>query len=355
MVRQLKLKFLGTIGQFSYDPRFAPLLQALPLGGFLIDTFDYTVVEQATPTTGITSELNPSSGLNNVVWANLPGTATPGAGAPPSFSSVYDYSETTAVSTRAAFTTTGWQTQPASLEFWLKKDTLQDGCLWETGGSGIGSGVLLDDTGTVKWAIKTNAARELLDSTVAMTAGTWHHIVITVDTSTGTSIIYLDGANVGTVTNAGNNNWSGGNGAGLGGSNSDAGGDNNNNTGANAGTSILNEWRNPFNGQIGLFRFYANKVLTPAEVATNRNSASALTDTATVSLRVDGANDAPRGTADLFSSPLVLQNAVGNFTRGLTENDGVPGSSSKHSHRRSSRTDRQPISFCRDSSWRWCS
>lgn len=317
----------GTIGQFSYDPRFAPLLQALPLGGFLIDTFDYTIGDQATPTSGITSELNPSSGLNNVVWANLPGTAAPGAGAPSSFSSVYDYSGTTAVSTRAAFTASGWNTQPVSLEFWVKQDTLQDVCLWETGGSGIGSGVFLDDTGTVKWAIKTQAARELLDSTVAMTAGTWHHIVITVDTSTGTSIIYLDGANVGTVTNAGNNNWSGGNGAGLGGSNSDAGGDNNNNTGANAGTSILNEWRNPFNGQIGLFRFYANKVLTPAEVVSNQNSASALTDTATVSLRVDGANDAPRGTADLFSSPLVPQNAVVNFTRGLTENDGVPGSS----------------------------
>lgn len=312
----------GTIGQYTYDPTLSPLAQALAASGSFEDTFTYEILEisGSSPVAGITNELDPTLSINSTGWAGLPTTIAPGAGAPSSFTSVYDYSGTTATSTRAAFTTSSWQTAPVSLEFWVKQDTLQDVTLWETGGSGTGSGVFLTAAGNVKWVVKTSATQTILDSTATMSAGAWHHIVITLDTSTGESIIYLDGAAAGTATAAGNNNWSGGNAAGLGGVNSDAGGDSGN-------PGNLATWRNPFNGQLGLFRFYSGKVLSLAEVQQNRNVANqaVVTDTANVTIEVTGANDIPRGTIDVFKTPIIA-NAPTTVTRGLTANDGVPGS-----------------------------
>lgn len=326
----------GTAGQFTYDPTKNPAAQALPAGGSLEDTFEYTIIETSNLTPDITGQLNPSLGVNELNWAVLPNTKIPDAGAPSSFSSVYDYSTTTAASTRAAFTDSGWNSTDVSLEFWIKQNTLENVTLFETGGSGVGSGIFLTDTGLVKWALKNNSntATDLirLDSTAAMTAGTWHHIVITHDVTSGTSTIYLDGNAAGTVTVALATNWSGTNGAGLGGINGDAGGDDNNNVGANAGTSQLNTWRNPFNGELGLFRFYSGKVMTPAEVQANRNNdlGSALaTDTATVTVAVTGANDAPSGTVDAFPDG-PFNNQTFTSARDLTANDGLPGSALKN-------------------------
>lgn len=306
----------GVIGRFTYDPSTNAAAQMLQAGESLEDTFNYTIIGQAPLTPNVTASLIPTAAVNDVVWGGLPPITPASAGAPSAITSSYDFSAS-GTATRAAFTTDAWNTTSVSLEFWIKQDTLQDCTLFETGGSGTGSGVYLKADGGIEWVVKHNGQLRLA-STASMTAGTWHHLVVTFDVNLGgndTTTIWLDGVNVGSDSTRTNlENWSGGDGAGLGGLNGDAGGDD-----ANPGSLL--PLRNSFDGELGLFRFYSGTVMGEAEVIDNRDSAFVSTDSATVTVEVTGANDAPSANDDFLNEgPFGTQTYTSS--RNLLSNDG---------------------------------
>ncbi len=306
----------GVIGRFTYDPSPNADAQMLQAGESLEDTFSYTIVGQAPLTPNVTASLIPTAAVNDVVWGGLPPITPASAGAPSAITSSYDFSSS-GTATRAAFTTEAWNTAGVSLEFWIKQDTLQDCTLFETGGSGTGSGVYLKADGGIEWVVKHNGQLRLA-STASMTAGTWHHLVVTFDVNLGgndTTTIWLDGVNVGSDSTRTNlENWSGGDGAGLGGLNGDAGGDD-----ANPGSLL--PLRNSFDGKLGLFRFYSGTVMGEAEVIDNRDSAFVSTASATVTVEVTGANDAASANDDILNEgPFGSQTYTSS--RNLLSNDG---------------------------------
>jgi len=161
--------------------------------------------------------------------------------------------------------------QPASFEMWFRPtDLTGDERLFETGG-GNGVGITLGggsqvpgQTSSAFFSVTQNSggsqtARVSSDLS-GIGVGEFIQVVGTFNAATSTAAMYVNGLPVGTNTAAAAiTDWSGGDAAGvgiLGGSNQGGYG------GGGMGFA-------DYNGEIAIFRFYQNKLLTPSEVAHN--------------------------------------------------------------------------------------
>ena len=150
--------------------------------------------------------------------------------------------------------------EDVSFEIWFRPDSMSGGeqVLFETGGGGDGLSLLLDDN-LLSFRVKdsgttvTTAAFDLGSDT-----SEFFQAAITLSRG-GTASLYVDGALATSTSAAGINDWTGSNGAALGGRNGNVGG----NDGGD-----LNGY-GAFQGEIALFRFYRNQVLTVGEVQQN--------------------------------------------------------------------------------------
>lgn len=55
-------------------------------------------------------------------------------------------------------------------------------------------------TGTMRFAITTTGTEQVIDAPTALPIGTWCHVAVTLDVSTGTGVLYLNGIAVATKT-----------------------------------------------------------------------------------------------------------------------------------------------------------
>jgi len=290
-------------GTFTFDPTTSNAAQALDDGESLIDTFDYVLLEAAPPTAGITLEMSADTGVNTLGFSGAPLNATvaaTGTGVPAGITKAFDFSGT-AFATRDDFGQGGgYNTSSASFEFWIRPDVVDaNQTLFETGGTGTGSGLYINDDGTVSWFVKNNS-NALAQSTATLTAGEWQQIVITYDRNQGGGTtdevkIYINSILEGSGTSTNTDNWSGSDNAGLGGKNQTSAGE----VVDIDGDTVDAETYGNFDGQMGLVRFYSGKVLTGdglggGEVGHNYNALlNATVDTATATIEVTGVNDAP--------------------------------------------------------------
>lgn len=309
-------------GTFTFDPRTSGAAQALGTGASLEDTFSYTILETPTLAGGLTSELNPTTGVNTGVWNGLGSpVAASGTGLPDLVISAYSMPNG---GTRTSYNGAG-DNQPASFEFWIRPDSITtDQVLFETGGTGTGFAIVVNDDGTVSSVVRGGASGPLIvQSSTVLAVGQWYHVVVTFDLgssgATDTLAVYIDGASEDTATKTDANDWSGTDGAGLGRENGTTAADN-----TNVDGDGTNEVYGDFTGQMGVFRFYRNKVLTPTEITDNRNAVqTAVFDSATVTVEVTGANDLPVAIDDIVSSPTALEDAPPvSSTQNLLSNDG---------------------------------
>lgn len=311
-------------GTFDYDPAQSGNAQALGSGGSTEDQFDYSIIEIPAQSVAPSQTLNTVTSSNSFGWANLPSLqAASGTNLPAPIITAYTFGGR---ATRAAFDGEG-DTGDFSFEFWFKADALANAVLWETGGATIGSSILLNSDGTIShYHTVTNPESNEVRSDIGIAtyvAGTWHHLVVTGDLNEGGGTadrvrIYLDSVKVAdNSTFTGMTDWSGGDVAGLGGVNGgDIGGD-------ISGTGPLETGYVNFAGQIALMNYYQGSVLTDAQVLADYGAwTTPATDTATVTLEVTGANDAPDGVNDIFATGPTEDDASFLSTRNLLANDG---------------------------------
>ena len=308
-------------GTLSFDPRTSGSAQALASGESLEDTFSYTLLEVPPVAAGVTSELNPTTNVNTGVWNGLgaPVVAS-GTGRPETVVMAYSMPNG---GTRADYTGAG-DTEPASFEFWIRPDSIDTSqVLFESGGTGTGGAIVINDDGTVSAVIRGGGSGPLIvQSSTVLTLGQWYHVVVTFDLGAGgatdTLSLYIDGSPDGSATKTDANDWSGVDDAGVGRNNNTTAADNTNVDGDGVDEAYGN-----FIGQMGVFRYYRNKVLTSTEITDNRNAAlTGVFDGATVTLEVTGANDAPDGVNDIFLTGPSEDDASFTSTRNLLENDG---------------------------------
>ncbi|BCX46118.1 outer membrane adhesin-like protein [Haloferula helveola] len=316
----------GTLGEFTYDPTTSGDAQALASGESLEDTFDYSIFELPATAVAPSQQFAANTGVNTLSWTALPSLdAATGTSRPLPIQKAYTFAGTNA--TRSSFSGVG-NTADFTFEFWFKADALADQVLFETGGATIGSSILLNSDGTISYYFSVTNPESIeirSDGLIATyVADTWHHVVVTgdLDTAGGSADrvrIYLDGVVVADdSSNTGLTNWSGGDAAGLGGgAGGDIGGD-------VSGTGPIETTYVRFQGQIATMNFYQGTVLSDAEVITNRDAyTTAATDTATVTVGVDGANDAPDATGDFIGDGPFEDGPAYVSTVDLTLNDGI--------------------------------
>ncbi|MBK1827992.1 beta strand repeat-containing protein [Haloferula rosea] len=308
-------------GTFLFDPTYSGDAQALSAGASLIDTFQYTITQISVP--GVTFELDPSNSIDTFPWSglNAPVAAT-GTGVPSEITMAY---QSPPGGDRGTFHgAPNYDLNDASFEFWIKPDvTNADQVIFETGGNGTGSALVVNDDATVSWVVR-NGSIPFVQSSTTLVVGQWHHIVATYDKnnpgSTDTVELFIDGASEGTATALNADDWSGTDLAGLGRRNGTTAADN-----VNVDGDGTNENYGNFTGQIGLARFWTGEVLDLAKVTSNRDLAlnGPSVDTATVSVEVTGANDLPRALDDGIASPTIAEDGSGvAFSENLLTNDG---------------------------------
>lgn len=170
--------------------------------------------------------------------------------------------------------------QPASFEMWFRPtDLIGDERLFETGG-GNGVGITLGggtqapgQTSSAFFSVTQNSggsqtARVSSDLS-GIGVGEFIQVVGTFDAATSTAAMYVNGLPVGANTaTAAITDWSGGDAAGVG----ILGGSNQGGYGGGAMGFA------DYDGEIAIFRFYQNKLLTPAEVAQNYHAIAGTTD-----------------------------------------------------------------------------
>ena len=159
----------------------------------------------------------------------------------------------------------------ASWEFWFRPDSVannsaNDFVLWESGGSGTGSSLVILNGDTLRFTIKNgnDPSNLVVNAPLAGLGGEFIQAVATYDKdSSGTNdnlTLYVNGSTVTSMTGSAND-WDGGDNASLGERGSTTGGH-------NANGVDLNFNNSGFAGEIGIFRFY-NDTLTSTEVLNN--------------------------------------------------------------------------------------
>ena len=310
---------VGTDGSFSYDPTGSSTLQALATDESTTDTFTYTIVDDAPPiTAGVTLNFDandPASGVDSDNWDSTTANASQNWDFGTDVTLEDVSAETNVLGISQAYRFTGgaaddngsWnafaEADAATWEFWLKPADTGDPSqiILESGGTGTGftiwyePGTLGDNTGTVNFTIDGGTPIETVSATIDTTE--FRHITSVYEpdiNGAGVDLlqIYVDGvliddnvtstttdntANDSDVTNIGN--WSGGDGAGLG------------NPGQNSVAIESFTSKDEYSGDISIFRFYESKALTDTEVQDNYDAIAPATDTATVTVKVDGVND----------------------------------------------------------------
>ena len=213
-------------------------------------------------------------------------------------------------------------TQSASIELWLRPDTLSGTqTLIDTGDGGVGGLLLTLEGSFIRLNIEDDSGTyQSGQSTSGIAAGSWHHLVLTIDMSGGAKAleVWVDGVSrrQDTLYSGGNwfQNWAEG-AFGL---------------GAVNGTAANGYSSNDFAGQISDLRVH-DKVLSTAEIVHNRDQASGagatpfvtgFDDSATlgsVSVNADGsfAYD-PDGNFDALTA---AQSGIDSFT--YTSDDGT--------------------------------
>ncbi|GAA5479049.1 LamG-like jellyroll fold domain-containing protein [Haloferula helveola] len=306
-------------GTFLYDPTSSAAARDLASGGTLTDTFDYTLV-LGEVVTEANQVLDATATVNSFGFTGLPSIVpATGTSLPPSITSAHEF-DGSGGADRGSFD--GSSTQDVTLEFWFKPDDVASNqIILETGGSGDGSGFFLKSDGTLFWLIKDGSASVNV-GTGAIAAGEWIHVVLTHDVNASDpndeTKIYINGTLAGSdATPTDVNDWSGSDGAGLGHQGSSAVGG----ATATADPSPSVSTYGNFDGQIGVIRFYQNRVLSASEANANYLHALVVDDTGTVTVEVSGVDDAPDATDDLIAGPLSDSTLVS--TADLTANDGA--------------------------------
>lgn len=197
--------------------------------------------------------------------------------------------------------------------------------LFETGGATDGSALFINDNGTVSWLVKDGGSDATATTANTLTAGEWAQVTITYDRNAASGkdeiAVYINGDNAMRGfddSQTALETWSGSDDAGIGGVNSAIGGQ----TATSEPAAGLANYGS-FDGQLGTIRFYQAKALSASEVQNNYNAiAGGETATATVTIEVNGVNDAPGAANDLVGD-AVYDNVVYQSTRDLTANDGI--------------------------------
>ena len=158
---------LALDGSGTFDPRSSGDARALPSGATLIDTFGYTILGAITA--GVDLELDSDTGVNTFAWASLPAlAAASGPGLPSTFTQAYDFDGVTG-STRGSFDANSQQS--VSFEYWLRPDVVNaNQTIFETGGTGDGSGLYINDDGTLSYVVKNQGNNAIAQSTSTLTA-----------------------------------------------------------------------------------------------------------------------------------------------------------------------------------------
>ncbi len=317
-------------GTYTYDPTASGMLQMLDVGESVVDTFTYTIAEQSSPTAATTNlqELSATSGANSFSATGLPGpVAATGSNVPSAIVQAYDITPPNGI---LQTNLDSISLNDMTLEMWIKPDVVNTAqVLFETGGSGTGSSIILNADGTVSWLVKSGANASMVTSTAPLVAGEWVQIAVTYDRDASGSddviSLYLNGVlqqrNDQAATNSnGNttitslNDWSGTDNGGFGTFQGTVGGET---SGFLSGADA--DALSAFDGQIGLVRLYEAQALSDAEVVANYDAANPAVDTATVTVTVTGVEDLPNAADDYFDAGF--EDEV--FTSGTANANGI--------------------------------
>ncbi|BCX46797.1 hypothetical protein HAHE_07050 [Haloferula helveola] len=308
-------------GTFYYDPRGVAAARLLASGASLTDTFDY-MLTLGNVSSEATETLDATTAENTLTVTGLPApVAATGTSIPSVVTSAYEFTgSNSADRTNFQQSPNDASTQDVTFEFWLKPDSVTaDQIVMETGGSGDGSGVYLKSDGTLFWLIKNQGVSSIV-STTALTAGEWIHVAMTYNKdASGTTDevrMYLNGVETDfDNSETALNDWSGTDACRFGAKAGTAGGQGAGDDPAPGVTNFGN-----FTGQLGAVRFYRDRVLSASEVSGNYLSAVVVDDTGTVTVQIDGVDDAPSAVDDLITGGVPGANLVS--TEDLTANDG---------------------------------
>jgi len=323
-------------GTFTYEPTGVASLIALPLGSSVTDTFDYTMGGVVTAGADFDADADldadadnrweDESGVSGLDFALAPSvTRVTGTSLLPGISAAYDFpggSTGNADGARLSIAGTAtdqsfqnapgdWTNEDVTIEMWFKPDNLTPAplngqVLFEDGG-GTGIGLLVDNN---ELRLRKAPGGGNVGFNIASIAGEFIHAVGTYDVSAGAMELFVNGVSVGTAT-PGGGDWSGGDPVGVG----TRGGANLGGIGGGqAGTES-------FDGQIAKFRVYRNQLLTASEVTQNFKAVvgQAGTDTATVTMTVEGVNDPP--TAVATTHTVAEDGPAGTFSYVSTDPD----------------------------------
>ncbi len=149
--------------------------------------------------------------------------------------------------------------EDVSLELWFRPNDLSGGqqVLFETGGGVDGLSILLNDD-VLSLRVKDGGNDLTLSHTLPSAPSDFVQVAITLALDS-TAELWVDGVLEQSGSASGINDWTGSNGSGI--------GSRNGNVGGNIGGD-LNAYGS-FQGEIALFRFYRNQVLTGAQVQQN--------------------------------------------------------------------------------------
>lgn len=150
----------------------------------------------------------------------------------------------------------------AAFETWFKpRDLVGREVLWESGGSGDGTSITLDDA-TVRFVVKDrNVTPSIIEATLDQgDIGDFVQVIGSIDLGSDTVELFVNGATAAVDTSFTGNDWTGGNGLGLGSITSSTGpGGNTSNDIGGAGAFNFTGYEE-FDGQIAIFRFYEESI-----------------------------------------------------------------------------------------------
>ena len=218
---------------------------------------------------------------------------------------------------------------PATFELWIQPtDALGNEVLFESGSSTTGISIQLNG-GNVEFHIKNGASTDTLSSDISaeIASGEFIQLVGSIDTATGQSVLYVNGVQVDTATDAGLTDWSDSDNAAIGQVNGSV----------NVGSP------SNFEGEISIFRYY-DAALTSTAVESNYDlvaepwnlltitelngaaytagTATALPSGATVTLFADGSYTYDPTTQTSYQALNNGENAVDSFTYTVTDGSG---------------------------------
>lgn len=137
---------------------------------------------------------------------------------------------------------------PSSIEVWFRADSVStEQIVWEAGGAARGAAITIGG-GQVRLDVQ-NGGPAPVRAVAAISTG-WHQVIAVIDITAGTSKLYVDGVLRDTRNLGATDRWSGGNPSGL---------------GQITSSAVGNLTLAPFAGDIAIYRFYNNRVLSDAQ------------------------------------------------------------------------------------------